>query len=162
MLNVSRGWTVRASAAMALSVASEAFLVACASVLAHLVYHITAYHETGSLSRLGIYALLAGLSYALVVLMRGDHDSHFGMGKRVDTPDIFLIWNTAFVITLFILFISKTLLERTGAEIEFFNHRRADRGGHGALVSLSWPSSARLISAPRDRKVPVENPRIDL
>ncbi|MCB1477438.1 MAG: undecaprenyl-phosphate glucose phosphotransferase [Rhodobiaceae bacterium] len=136
MLNVSRGWTVRASAAMALSVASEAFLVACASVLAHLVYHITAYHETGSLSRLGIYALLAGLSYALVVLMRGDHDSHFGMGKRVDTPDIFLIWNTAFVITLFILFISKTLEDHSRGAI-LLSYVFGLAGAVGARLAIS-------------------------
>ena len=58
------------------------------------------------------------------------------------------------------LFISKTLLERTGAEIEFFNHQRPERGGHGALVSLTWPASARLVSRPADLVMSRDNPRI--
>jgi len=110
MLNVSRSWTVRASAAMALSVASEAFLVACAVAIAHLSYHLAVYHSTGSLTRLGIYALLSGLSYAFVILMRADQDIHAGAGKRANLAEMFLVWNSTFVITLFILFVSKTLV----------------------------------------------------
>ena len=58
------------------------------------------------------------------------------------------------------LFIAKTLIERTGAEIEFFNHGRPERGGHGALISLTWPASARWVSKPAEN-LPKENPPID-
>ena len=117
MLNVSRSWTVRASAAMALSVASEAFLVACAVAIAHVSYHLAVYHSTGSLTRLGIYALLSGLSYAFVILMRADQDIHAGAGKRANLAEMFLVWNSTFVITLFILFVSKTLEDHSRGAI---------------------------------------------
>ena len=55
------------------------------------------------------------------------------------------------------LFIAKTLLERTGAEIEFMN-----RGGgySGALVSITWPVGSGLAAEPLAGPGPVENPHI--
>ncbi len=55
------------------------------------------------------------------------------------------------------LFIAKTLLERTGAEVTFMN---AAESGRGALVSVNWPSSAGFGLDPSRRPVPAENTRI--
>lgn len=45
------------------------------------------------------------------------------------------------------VFIAKSLLERTGAELEFLNHRRSGRGGGGAMVRVAWPASAEIFTS---------------
>ncbi|RPE64739.1 two-component system sensor histidine kinase RegB [Pacificibacter maritimus] len=62
------------------------------------------------------------------------------------------------------LFIAKTLLERTGAEISFANGATAqDKTGHrsGAIVSLSWPSGKIAISKQDQAKALGENVLFD-
>lgn len=57
------------------------------------------------------------------------------------------------------LFIAKTLLERTGARLNFSNLTYETASHSGAIVEVSWPRSA--IEAPDDAPMSAENPQID-
>ncbi|MCR8724494.1 sensor histidine kinase RegB [Frigidibacter sp. ROC022] len=59
------------------------------------------------------------------------------------------------------LFIAKTLLERTGADVTFMNDPGTTEGGlGGALVSVEWPANAGLIHDPGLRPQVETNPHI--
>ena len=57
------------------------------------------------------------------------------------------------------LFIAKTLLERTGARLNFSNLTYETASHSGAIVEVSWPRSA--IEALDDAPLSAENPKID-
>lgn len=59
------------------------------------------------------------------------------------------------------LFIARTLLERTGADVTFMNDPGTTEGSlGGALVSVEWPAAAGLILDPDQRPQVERNPHI--
>lgn len=55
------------------------------------------------------------------------------------------------------LFIAKSLLERTGAELEFVNHRRSNHGGQGAMVRVVWPADKMILTSQVTELAPPED-----
>ena len=59
------------------------------------------------------------------------------------------------------LFIAKTLLERTGAEVMFMNDPASPAQGQGgALVSVTWSADSNLLSAAEPMPLPETDPKI--
>ncbi|MCC0015034.1 MAG: undecaprenyl-phosphate glucose phosphotransferase [Rhodobiaceae bacterium] len=135
MINVSRRWTFGTGLAAVLALIAEFVCVAGGIMGAHFAYHEIAYGSGGSLTRILAYAFLTAFGYIGVNLLRGGYDTQLTGSGRGGDAQVFLIWNTAFVISLFVLFISKTVEEQSRGGI-LLSYAVGLAAAYGARIAI--------------------------